>query len=96
MALATQQPQSRPRRFWTMARRESLVGYLFIAPQLVGIIVFVLIPLALVVYYSLHEWNVLAGTFTMPWIWWNSTAARYSVVGSTDRNGGRSLRYISR
>ena len=46
-----------------MARRESLSGYLFIAPQLIGIIVFVLIPLGLVVYYSLHEWNVLAGTF---------------------------------
>ena len=26
-------------------------------------VVFVLIPLGLVVYYSLHEWNVLAGTF---------------------------------
>ncbi|OJX17049.1 MAG: sugar ABC transporter permease [Devosia sp. 67-54] len=63
MALATQQPKSRPRRFWTMARRESLAGYLFIAPQLIGIVVFVLIPLGLVVYYSLHEWNVLAGTF---------------------------------
>jgi multiple sugar transport system permease protein len=46
-----------------MARRESLAGYLFIAPQLIGIIVFVLIPLGLVVYYSFHEWNVLAGTF---------------------------------
>ena len=46
-----------------MERREGLVGYLFIAPQLIGVIVFVLIPLGLVIYYSLHEWNVLAGTF---------------------------------
>ena len=46
-----------------MERREGLAGYLFIAPQLLGVIVFVLIPLGLVVYYSLHEWNVLAGTF---------------------------------
>ncbi|HQZ13244.1 MAG TPA: sugar ABC transporter permease [Devosia sp.] len=52
---------SRP--FWTIERRDGLAGYLFIAPQLIGIIVFVLIPLGLVVYYSLHEWNVLAGTF---------------------------------
>jgi multiple sugar transport system permease protein len=52
---------SRP--FWTIERRDGLAGYLFIAPQLLGIIVFVLIPLGLVVYYSLHEWNVLAGTF---------------------------------
>lgn len=54
-------PRNRP--FWTMERRDSLVGYLFIAPQLVGIVLFVLIPLGLVVWYSLHEWNVLAGTF---------------------------------
>lgn len=51
------------RPFWTIERRDGLAGYLFIAPQLVGIFVFVLIPLGLVVYYSLHEWNVLAGTF---------------------------------
>src|SRR3569623_1275417 len=46
-----------------MERREGLAGYLFIAPQLLGVIVFVLVPLGLVAYYSLHEWNVLAGTF---------------------------------
>ena len=54
----------RPRRhFWTMARRDAVTGYLFIAPQFIGIIIFVLIPLGLVFWYSLHEWNVLAGSF---------------------------------
>lgn len=53
--------QKRP--FWTIARRDAAAGYLFIAPQLIGIITFVLIPLVLVFWYSLHEWNVLAGTF---------------------------------
>jgi multiple sugar transport system permease protein len=46
-----------------MERRDSLAGYLFIAPQMIGITVFVLIPLGLVFWYSLHEWNVLAQTF---------------------------------
>jgi multiple sugar transport system permease protein len=55
--------RSRKRAFWTTDRRDALAGYLFIAPQLVGIVVFVLIPLGLVFWYSLHEWNVLAGTF---------------------------------
>jgi multiple sugar transport system permease protein len=55
--------QVHKRPFWTIERRDGLAGYLFIAPQLIGIVVFVLIPLGLVVYYSLHEWNVLAGTF---------------------------------
>jgi multiple sugar transport system permease protein len=55
---------ARKRPFWTMERRDSLAGYLFIAPQLIGITLFVLIPLGLVFWYSLHEWNVLASTFT--------------------------------
>jgi multiple sugar transport system permease protein len=66
MAVAAQQigkDAARKRPFWTMARRDGLAGYLFIAPQLAGIVLFVLIPLGLVLWYSLHEWNVLAGTF---------------------------------
>ncbi|UNZ53668.1 carbohydrate ABC transporter permease [Agrobacterium tumefaciens] len=67
MAVA-QEVTRRPGRpvsaFWTIARRDSLAGFLFIAPQLIGIIIFVLIPLGLVFWYSLHEWNVLANTFT--------------------------------
>ncbi|GLQ56503.1 carbohydrate ABC transporter permease [Devosia nitrariae] len=55
---------SKPRRtFWTMERRDAAAGYIFIAPQLMGIVLFVLIPLGLVFWYSLHEWNVLANTF---------------------------------
>lgn len=49
--------------FWTVRRRDNLVGYLLVAPQLLGSALFVLLPLALVGWYSLHEWNVLAGTF---------------------------------
>jgi multiple sugar transport system permease protein len=63
MTLAPTIPERRQRPFWTQERREGVVGYLFIAPQLAGIVLFVLIPLGLVVWYSLHEWNVLAGTF---------------------------------
>ncbi|SKA17059.1 carbohydrate ABC transporter permease [Consotaella salsifontis] len=55
---------SRRRPFWTMERRDALAGYLFIAPQLIGITIFVLIPLCLVFWFSLHEWNVLAARFT--------------------------------
>lgn len=62
MIQLTSSPPKRP--FWTIARRDAAAGYLFIAPQLLGTIMFVLIPLGLVYYYSLHEWNVLANTFT--------------------------------
>jgi multiple sugar transport system permease protein len=42
---------------------DRLVGWLFITPQLVGSALFVFVPLCLVFWYSLHEWNVLAGSF---------------------------------
>jgi len=60
----TRRPDRPVSAFWTIARRDSLAGCLFIAPQLAGIVIFVLIPLGLVFWYSLHEWNVLANTFT--------------------------------
>jgi multiple sugar transport system permease protein len=46
---------TRPRHFWSIPRRDALVGYLLISPQLVGSALFVLLPLGLVVYYSLQE-----------------------------------------
>ncbi|VTU17618.1 carbohydrate ABC transporter permease [Variovorax sp. PBL-E5] len=61
---ATGRAPVKPRPFWTMARRDGLAGLLFAAPQLAGTLVFVLAPLVLVFWYSLHEWNVLANTFT--------------------------------
>ncbi|MDG4771128.1 sugar ABC transporter permease [Solwaraspora sp. WMMD792] len=49
--------------WWTTRRRDQAAGYLFVTPQLIGTALFVLVPLGLVGWYSLHEWNVLAGTF---------------------------------
>lgn len=50
--------------YWTLRRREQLAGMLFVAPQVIGISLFVMVPLVMVFWYSLNEWNVLAGTFT--------------------------------
>ncbi|MFB4289427.1 carbohydrate ABC transporter permease [Nonomuraea sp. ATR24] len=50
--------------WWTARRRDHLLGYLFIGPQLAGSLLFVFLPLGLVLTYSLNEWNVLADTFT--------------------------------
>lgn len=49
--------------FWTARRRDQLTAYVFITPALLGAVAFVFLPLVLVVWYSLHEWNVLADTF---------------------------------
>ncbi|GAA1691977.1 sugar ABC transporter permease [Glycomyces endophyticus] len=58
--------QSRPGRpgWWTARRRDHLAGFLFVAPQLAGTALFVLLPLGLMFWYSFHDWNVLAGGFT--------------------------------
>lgn len=68
MATNTDAPPDRAparpgRRGWTHRRREYLAGYLFVAPQLAGTALFVIVPLALVFWYSFHEWNVLTGSF---------------------------------
>jgi len=52
------------KRRLTHKQRDAVAGYIFVAPQVLGIVAFVLIPLALVVYFSFHEWNVLANSFT--------------------------------
>lgn len=59
----TPDPRSRRRRGLSYAARDQLTGYLFIAPQFLGIMLFVIVPLALIFWYSFSEWNVLAGTF---------------------------------
>jgi multiple sugar transport system permease protein len=51
------------RRRRSLSGNDNLVGYLFVAPQVLGIVLFVLLPLVLILYYSFHEWNVLANTF---------------------------------
>ncbi|MEU2133853.1 sugar ABC transporter permease [Streptomyces sp. NPDC018352] len=50
--------------FWTTRRRDVLAGYLFITPQLVGVVLFVLIPVGLAIWYSLNNWNVFSGEQT--------------------------------
>lgn len=47
-----------------MGRRDSLAGYLFVTPQVLGVLVFVLIPVALAITYSLNKWNIFTGELT--------------------------------
>lgn len=47
-----------------VARRDWAVGYAMVAPVVLGAVLFVVVPLVMVAWYSLHEWNVLANTFT--------------------------------
>ncbi|MCX4390166.1 sugar ABC transporter permease [Micromonospora peucetia] len=80
--------RDRSRPYWTSRRRDQLAGYLFIAPQLLGSAVFVILPLILVVWYSLHEWNVLAGTFDFVGTENYATLAEDTNLGSVLRATG--------
>ncbi|MGW3287739.1 carbohydrate ABC transporter permease [Streptomyces sp. NPDC001002] len=64
-AVGTARP-SRPAgpAFWTTRRRDVLTGYLFVLPQLIGVAVFVLLPVGMAIWYSLNDWNVLSGKQT--------------------------------
>lgn len=53
-----------PRRRSAATRRDWLVGYTMVSPAVLGSVAFVVVPLISVVWYSLHDWNVLAGSFT--------------------------------
>lgn len=46
-----------------LARIDAAVGLAFVAPVLVGVVALGLIPFGYVVWYSLHDWNPLIGTF---------------------------------
>lgn len=55
-------PRRRRRDHW---RRDRLSGYAFVAPQFIGFVIFLGIPVVLVMWYSLFDWNILQGT--SPW-----------------------------
>ncbi len=47
-------------RALTRRRRESLAAATFLAPDLIGLLVFVLLPIAYAVYVSFFDWNLIA------------------------------------
>ncbi|WP_298332529.1 sugar ABC transporter permease [Haloactinopolyspora sp.] len=61
---STRRRATSARRRSTARRADVLTGYAFVTPQLVGSAVFVIGPLIAVGWYSLHDWNVLANSFT--------------------------------
>jgi multiple sugar transport system permease protein len=60
----TARPPTGSGRLWTLRRRDAVSGWLFVLPQTLGFLAFVLYPLIAVVYYSFHKSNVLSGVTT--------------------------------
>ncbi|SFB30469.1 multiple sugar transport system permease protein [Cohnella sp. OV330] len=51
----------RPKTYWTRKRREQWAGWIFIAPEVVGLIVLSLFPLISSLVLSFTEWNLVGG-----------------------------------
>lgn len=59
MSSSTAAPAARRRlSYW---QRDRLTGYAFIAPQVIGFVLLLGVPVALVFWYSLFDWNILRG-----------------------------------
>ncbi|MBY0159797.1 carbohydrate ABC transporter permease [Paenibacillus lautus] len=59
---AVQQPAPKSRRkFWTPKRKEALIGWLFLAPEIVGMLLLNVFALGFSLYLSLSDWDMLSG-----------------------------------
>ncbi|MGW8825410.1 carbohydrate ABC transporter permease [Paenibacillus lautus] len=59
---AVQQPVPKNRRkFWTPKRKEALIGWLFLAPEIVGMLLLNVFALGFSLYLSLSDWDMLSG-----------------------------------
>lgn len=59
---AVQQPVPKSRRkFWTPTRKEALIGWLFLAPEIVGMLLLNVFALGFSLYLSLSDWDMLSG-----------------------------------
>ncbi len=47
--------------FWTKKRRESFAGLILVAPEVIGIFLLAIFPLAFSLYLSFTEWNLVGG-----------------------------------
>ncbi|MDT3428442.1 multiple sugar transport system permease protein [Paenibacillus forsythiae] len=56
------------RTYWTRRRREQLAGWLFIAPEVIGMLVLAVFPLVFSLGLSLTEWNLVGGLSAIKFI----------------------------
>ncbi|MRN52834.1 carbohydrate ABC transporter permease [Paenibacillus monticola] len=60
-AMIQKTAEAPPKIFWTRKKREQLAGWLFIAPEVIGMLVIAVFPLVFSLVLSLTEWNLVGG-----------------------------------
>ncbi|MHA6480814.1 carbohydrate ABC transporter permease [Paenibacillus sp. strain BS8-2] len=56
------------RRWWNQHRKEALVGWLFLAPEAIGIVALAIFPLFFSLLLSFTNWNLVGGFKEMEWV----------------------------
>jgi multiple sugar transport system permease protein len=64
--------------------KENMMGYLFILPQFLGVIVFSVIPIVFSLYLSFTEWDFLSGFSNIKWIGMKNFIDIWKDVAFTD------------
>ncbi|MCI3927062.1 sugar ABC transporter permease [Paenibacillus sp. TRM 82003] len=55
-----------------MQRSETIAGFLFVSPMLIGVSVMVLLPIFAAIYLSFTEWSMITGIEGIQWIGWEN------------------------
>ncbi|MCL6458214.1 MAG: sugar ABC transporter permease, partial [Gorillibacterium sp.] len=66
--LSQKPPATRKRKGWSLQQGETLAGFLFVSPMLIGVIVLVLIPIIATMVLSFADWNFVQGFDGIHWI----------------------------
>ncbi|AFC31381.1 binding-protein-dependent transport systems inner membrane component [Paenibacillus mucilaginosus 3016] len=74
--------------FWNHRRREALTGWLFLGPELLGILVLYVFPVFFSLYLSLCDWNLVGGISAMKFVGLDNYAELFqdAKVGAALRN----------
>lgn len=70
-------------------QRENIAGYLFLAPQMLGVLIFSVIPIAFSFYLGFTDWDYISGLDNIEWVglknyvdMWKDVAFRDSLINT--------------
>lgn len=56
------------KKWWNPSKKEAVVGWLFLAPEAIGIITLAIFPLIFSLFLSFTNWNLVGGFAEMKWV----------------------------
>ncbi|MFE5319490.1 carbohydrate ABC transporter permease [Paenibacillus sp. NPDC056579] len=59
---------ARRRKFWNTARKDALIGWLFLAPEMIGMLALSVFPIVFSLYLSFSDWNLVGGLSSIKFV----------------------------